>query len=319
MNLLKNLKEINFFIYKNKKLKKYNKIHFYIFTILIKMFGIITNQINFRLYYRLSKLISFFISDDVICKIKILKDTNFIFYLNDSYYNQLIFKGYRHDVEIENLLNKIKDIKYMFFDVGANYGYFSSIASSKIYGSKKTIAVEPVKKNYSMCRINCKSNNSRFKIINKGVGEKESKKIIYVDSKSRAGVASSLSKPNDIETDKELIHITPMNKILNKYKTNKNFVIKLDIEGEEINCLKNINNNLKNRLLIIYEDHGKDNRNIPTKYLLKKGYKVFIGLDKKIIQIKKNNDLIKLKKRKTVGYNLFATKAKEFMPHLNNG
>ena len=110
-----------------------------------------------------------------------------------------------------------------------------------------------------------------------------------------------------------------MNKILNKYKTNKNFVIKLDIEGEEINCLKNINNNLKNRLLIIYEDHGKDNRNIPTKYLLKKGYKVFIGLDKKIIQIKKNNDLIKLKKRKTVGYNLFATKAKEFMPHLNNG
>ena len=56
-----------------------------------------------------------------------------------------------------------------------------------------------------------------------------------------------------------------------------------------------------------------------TEYCLKKGYKVFIGLDKKIIQIKKNNDLIKLKKRKTVGYNLFATKAKEFMPHLNNG
>ena len=35
-----------------------------------------------------------------------------------------------------------------------------------------------------------------------------------------------------------------MNKILNKYKTNKNFVIKLDIEGEEINCLKNINNSI---------------------------------------------------------------------------
>ena len=32
-----------------------------------------------------------------------------------------------------------------------------------------------------------------------------------------------------------------------------------------------------------------------------------------------NDDLNELEKRKTVGYNLFATKAKEFMSHLKNG
>jgi len=319
MRFLENYKEINFYIYKNKLLKKFSRMHLYIFVFLIKIFGVVTSVINFRLYYRLSKLISIFISDYIICKIKILKDTNFTFYLNDPYYNRLIFKNYRYEVEIENLLKKIKKLKYIFFDVGANYGYWSLIASSKAFGYQKAIAIEPVKKNFFMCKINCKLNNSRFTLINKGVSNFYGKKYIYIDNASKSAVGSSLLKPKDNLYQKETIQIIPINKILTKYKKIKYFVIKLDIEGEETKCLKTINHNsLKNKLMIIYEDHGKDKNNTPTKYLLRKGYKIFIGLDHKLFQIKKHSDLNKYKKRKTVGYNLFATASKEFLINLKN-
>ena len=95
-------------------------------------------------------------------------------------------------------------------------------------------------------------------------------------------------------------------------------MIKLDIEGEETKCLKSIKERSKNKLIIIYEDHGNDKKNKPTRYLLQKGYKVFIGLDNKFIKIQKYTDLNKYKKQKTIGYNLFATTSKEFLDNLKD-
>jgi FkbM family methyltransferase len=318
MNLLKILKEINFYIYINKKFKKKKKLNLYIFVFLIIIFGKITSLINFRLYYRLSKLISFFISKDIICKIKILNDTNFKFYLNDPYYNRLIYKDYHYEIEIENFLKKINKINYVFFDAGANYGYWSSIVSSKKFGSHRAIAIEPVKKNFFMCKTNCDLNNSKFTLINKGISNIACTKNIYVDESTSSAVGSSLLKPKNRLYKKEKINIIPITKILKKYKKFKYHIIKLDIEGEEINCLKTIKQNSKNKLLIIYEDHGSDKKNTPTRYLLKKGYKVFIGLENKFFKIKKYTDLDKYKKRKTVGYNIFATTSKEFLNKLED-
>ena len=51
---------------------------------------------------------------------------------------------------------------------------------------------------------------------------------------------------------------------------------------------------------------------------MKKGYKVFIGLENKFFKIKKYTDLDKYKKRKTVGYNIFATTSKEFLNKLED-
>jgi len=313
MNYLKSLKKISFYIYQNKKFKKTKQLHLYIFVFLIIIFGKITSFINFRLYYRLSKLISFVIAKNLICKIKTTNDTNFKFYLNDPYYNRLIYKNYRYEVEIENFLKKIKKINYVFFDVGANYGYWSSIVSSKEFGTQRAIAIEPVKKNFFMCKVNCKLNNSRFAIINKGISNIRGTKEIYIDNSTSSSVGSSLLKPKNKLYQKETIEIIPIVKILKKYKKSKYLIIKLDIEGEETKCLKTINHKTKNKLLIIYEDHGNDKKNIPTRYLLQKKYNVFIGLGNKFFKIKKHTDLNKYKKQKTIGYNLFATTSKEFL------
>ena len=169
-----------------------------------------------------------------------------------------------------------------------------------------------------MCNINCKLNNSRFSLINKGISNITSTKNIYVDGSTSSAVGSSLLKPKNKSYQKETIKIVPITKILKKYKKFKYFVIKLDIEGEETKCLKSIKERSKNKLIIIYEDHGNDKKNKPTRYLLQKGYKVFIGLDNKFIKIQKYTDLNKYKKQKTIGYNLFATTSKEFLDNLKD-
>ena len=318
MNYLKNYEKVYFYRSKNKKLNKYEQIYLYILALFIKIFGAITSVINYRLYYRLSKLISFFISDNILCKIKIFKDTNFTFYFNDPYYNRLIFKNYKYESEIENFLRKIKVLKYIFLDVGANYGYWSVIVSSKNFGSKKAVAIEPVQENYRMCKNNYKLNKSRFTLINKGISRNKGKRYLYIDNYDRSAVGSTLIKPKHNLFKREQIQTIPISKLLMKYKKYKYFVIKLDVEGEEINCCKTINKNLSKKLLIIYEDHGSDNKNMNTKYLIQKGFKIFICSNNKISEIKKYTDLNKYKKQKRVGYNLFATSSNKFLSFLKN-
>ena len=187
------------------------------------------------------------------------------------------------------------------------------------FGYKKTIAIEPVHKNFVICKRNCKSNKSRFQLIKKGVSNFNGTKYIYVDNLSRSAVASSLVKPRNILFKKELINIISMDKILTKYKKFNYHVVKLDVEGEEINCFKSIRKNFVKKILFIYEDHGNDVKNRNTKYLIKKGYKIFMYFGNKTIQIKKHTDLNIYKNQKTVGYNLFATKSKKFLKYLING
>jgi len=68
---------------------------------------------------------------------------------------------------------------------------------------------------------------------------------------------------------------------------------------------------------IIFGISGQDGAYL-SHFLLKKGYKVFVGLENKFYKIKKYSDLDKYKKRKTVGYNIFATTSKEFLIKLED-
>ena len=63
--------------------------------------------------------------------------------------------------------------------MGAYYGYWSVIVSSKNFGSKKSVAIEPSKENYRMCRNNYKLNKSRFTLINKGISNNKGKRYLY--------------------------------------------------------------------------------------------------------------------------------------------
>ena len=140
---------------------------------LIFIFGILTSYFDFKFFYNLNKIITIFISKKKITKIKLNLDSNFSFLLNDPYYNRLIYPKYKYEPEIEFILQKLKHINFLFVDAGANYGYWSTLISSKKFRNKKVIALEPLKSNYYFLYKNMLDNKKRFKVLNLEVGKKK--------------------------------------------------------------------------------------------------------------------------------------------------
>lgn len=280
---------------------------------LIYFFGFVTSYLDFKFFYNLNKIIAFFISKKKNEKLKINSDTYFSFLLKDPYYNRLIYPKFKYEPEIEYILRKLKKTNFLFIDAGANYGYWSVLVSSKEFNKKKVIALEPLKSNFTFLKKNQTYNKNRFKILNIGVGERKKKtKIFYNDKTSNVG-ASILNDGK--KKYSETIKIDKIDNILLKRKEKK-FVIKLDVEGNEINTLIGSKKILKKNCLIVYEDHGNDNLHLNTKYLWKKKYSIYYSNGKSISKIDKLNELNDIKRIKHKGYNFIATKSSLFKKKL---
>ena len=277
---------------------------------LICFVGFITSYLNFKFFYNFNKIITFFTSKNKIIKVKLNSDTYFSFLLKDPYYNRLIYPKFKYEPEIELLLQKLKNINFLFLDAGANYGYWSTLLSSKKYKQKKVIALEPLKSNYNYLKKNMSDNNNRFKVLNIGVGEKQKYSKIYY-SNENSNVGASIYKISNKNNNSEIIKIDTIDNILSNKKTKK-YVIKLDVEGNEINAMKGAKKTLNKDCLIIYEDHGSDKLHLNSKYLLKKNFFIYYFDNQEIYKIKKIDELNYVKKLKHKGYNFIATKSPYF-------
>ena len=195
-------------------------------------------------------------------------------------------------------------------DVGANFGYWSVLISSKKYNKKEVIALEPLKSNYNYLKKNMLDNKNRFKVSNIGIGEKKKYSKIYYSNET-SNVGASMHKGSNKKINYQIIKIDTIDNILSNEKRKK-YVIKLDVEGNEINAIKGAKKTLNKDCLIIYEDHGSDKFHLNSKYLLKKNFFIYYFDYQEINQIKKIDELNCVKKIKHKGYNFIATKSSYF-------
>ena len=296
------------------KSKKYliNKLPLRI-KLLINIIGFITGLIQFKYFYNFNKIITTGINKKELIKIKIAKNSNFIFFITDSYYNRLLYQKFEYEPEIKILLKKFKREKYTFIDAGANLGYWSIIASSKEYGQKKTISIEPLKNNFNLLKLNQTNNINRFKIINLAVSNKIGKSKIYYDDETASNVGASLQRNNVKSNKYEIIKIDKIDNIVNKFTIDNKIILKLDVEGNEVNALKGATRTLRKKILIIYEDHGSDFTHKNTRFLLNQKFQIYHIENNELFQIKLLKEIKLVKKKKNKGYNFFATKNNDFI------
>lgn len=172
------------------------------------------------------------------------KPGDYVFYVHqdDVYFDVFFFNDYevRETDTILSLLNK-GDI---FYDVGANFGWFTINSLKKILPEGKVICFEPQTTLCNEIKINLEANNlshlinEKIFIIQKAVGSGTAKLYLYNDSFSHAQSSVSNvkeSKPASFEVDQiTLDHFFN----LNKSKIKKPRVIKCDVEGWELNVIK---------------------------------------------------------------------------------
>ena len=161
------------------------------------------------------------------------------------------------EVLFDNIYFKYKEFlpkgDGIVFDIGSQYGDYA-IACNKLYGSKPVIAFEPLQRNYKIAKRNIKLSKAGDSVFldNSAISNEE---IIGIDNKtmlSNLNDSGELFKPDFIVLDNFINE-------LEKQFYFKIDIIKIDVEGFEMNVLDSAINTIKKyKPKLIIETHTFD-------------------------------------------------------------
>ena len=164
-----------------------------------------------------------------------------------SYY----FKDYEKPVKkfVKKKLKKNSNA----IDIGANLGYFSILFSS-IIKQGKVYSFEPEKKNFKKLIDNIKLNNCKNILpYNIGLGNSKSQQKLYLTNEINEGGHHILNS-NSSNRQYQTINTEKLDNII---KDKKKFeIVKIDVEGYELEVLKGMTNVLKKTHFVIIEENN---------------------------------------------------------------
>jgi FkbM family methyltransferase len=271
----------------------------------MQVFGYATWTIRFRGFWRIANILGRVLFRETTPHIVQLGEKSKILVdLRDPYWSRIIVPVYRHEPELGQVLRSAADAPFVFIDCGANIGYWSILATDPSVGCVRAIAVEAMPDTYELLSKNRALNQGRFQIINRAVYSTSGDNL-YVCQTGDSHASARLS-----ETGKRVTSITvdDVADILS-VECSLPVVVKLDIEGAEIQALKGMSRILARDCLIIYEDHGAHIGAPVTRYVLEEMLLDVFYVDAKggVCQIFEEKEAVALKKNRRKGYNFVAT------------
>src|SRR3954469_15947144 len=158
-------------------------------------------------------------------------DARFAFPFGDGYWSLLLDRGFVYEGEIERFLRSIADVDYGFVDGGANFGYWSVLASSRPFGGHPVISIEASSANAARLTRNSELNNGRLKILHRAVGATTGNKVWLSGAKHEA---FRVGEANGHAADAgEHVEMMALDSLLDQglVAPGQRLVIKLDVEG----------------------------------------------------------------------------------------
>jgi FkbM family methyltransferase len=181
-----------------------------------------------------------------LLKIRLYK----IIFLACHYKYLYIYLKFRVCPSLENL-SIIKNLNFTnFIDVGANNGQFLLLIDY-LYPNKTTFAFEPIQLCYNNLK-NLFQNNKYIRIYNVALGSKNKTEVFYVTENNDS---SSFYKPiwNKYKVKESLsIDVKTGAKMLKKSFL-KNSLVKIDVQGYELEVLKGFSESIVNIKYILIE------------------------------------------------------------------
>jgi FkbM family methyltransferase len=238
--------------------------------------------------------------------IKLNEDATFEFPYGDGYWSKLLNRSYHYEDELELLFRHSADVDYTLLDCGANYGYWSVLVTSKPFGSHRAIAIEPSSQNFSKLANNVKVNGNRFQALKCAIGAAKGTARL---SGTKHEAFSIAGEPNN---DSEEVPVMALDDLLNdgKIAPGGKYLIKLDVEGVEIDAIKGGTKLLAGDSVIMCEEHGNDPDHTVSHYILDKTPLKLIVHDPRTNRLETVTELSILDRIKVsthVGYNVFGT------------
>jgi FkbM family methyltransferase len=170
-------------------------------------------------------------------------------------------------VPIQNIFAQHLKTGAVFYDIGANVGFFSIVAAKLVGDSGKVIAFEPGKDNAQAIRHNGALNNfKQIEVIEKAISNNSGSGQLLLAKYSGGHALATADAPPDLAGEITVDVVSIDDLIAQKLIEPPNFV-KVDVEGAELDVLKGMKETIKTyQPTIIYEVDDGDRTAYERKY-----------------------------------------------------
>jgi len=198
------------------------------------------------------------------------------------------------------------EVDYTLLDCGANYGYWSVLVSSKPFGAHRAIAIEPSGQNYPKLANNARVNGHRFEAMKCAIGAARGTARLSGTKHEAFSIAG------DPSAGGEEVPVIALDNLLDDGNVGAGgkYLIKLDVEGVEIEAIKGGERLLQGDSVIMCEEHGSDRSHAVSRFILEQTPMRLIVFDPRSNRLETVTELSILDRIKVsthVGYNVFGT------------
>ena len=197
--------------------------------------------------------------------------------LGDAYWMAPLLRGSGYENELEVVLKRFLDERTAFIDCGANIGYWSVVAAS-LGRARKIVAIEAASHLVTRLQLNSELNRQSFEVVHAAIWSEPSKTLTLATERDRHSwgsvapqVVSDLVEAGFHETE---VVTTTLDEISSKEDAPR-FIVKLDVEGAEIEALKGAGGLFTKEVLFVIEQHSRDPSLVVSRTLLGKGFRLF--------------------------------------------
>jgi FkbM family methyltransferase len=238
--------------------------------------------------------------------IKLNPDAIFEFPYGDGYWSKLLNRSYHYEDELEFLFRDSVGVDYTLIDGGANYGYWSVLVSSAPFGRHRVIAIEPSSQNFARLANNARVNSNRFEVLNCAIGSTRGTARLSGTKHEAFSIAG------DASSGGEEVPVIALDNLIDdgKITSEGRFLIKLDVEGVEIEAIKGGTRLLQADSVILCEEHGSDRNHAVSRYILDQTPLTLLVYDPhshRLETVTELSILDRIKVSTNVGYNVFGT------------
>jgi FkbM family methyltransferase len=248
--------------------------------------------------------------------IKLNPDATFAFPYGDGYWSKLLNRTFSYEDELELLFRDSVGVDYTLIDCGANFGYWSVLISSRPYGSHKAVAIEPSTQNFAKLKRNAEINGSRFEAMKCAIGASRGTARLSGSKHEALSIAGGAADGG------EDVPVIALDNLLDDGKVTPGgkYLIKLDVEGVEIEAIKGGVRLLQGDSVLLCEEHGNDPNHTVSRYILDHTPLKLIVYDPRSGRMETVTDLSILDRIKVsthVGYNVFGTASAFWLDRIN--
>ena len=238
--------------------------------------------------------------------IKLNEDATFEFPYGDGYWSKLLNRSYHYEDELELLFRHSADVDYTLLDCGANYGYWSVLVTSRPFGSHRAIAIEPSSANFAKLANNARVNGNRFETMKCAIGAAKGTALLSGTKHEAFSIAGGAGSGG------EQVPVMALDDLLDdgRLPAGGKYLIKLDVEGVEIDAIRGGTRLLQSDSVIICEEHGNDPNHTVSRYILEETplqLMVHDPLSNRLETVTELSILDRIKVSSHVGYNVFGT------------